>query len=84
MDYTPLISNLGVPGLALFIMWWMYDSSVKERKSNDERLDKKDIAFRELEKEVRTEIVTQLIASTQTNTASQKVMERVLDKLGEK
>lgn len=82
MDYTSLISTLGVPGLALIIMWWMYDSSVKERRANDTRLDAKDEAFRDLEREVRTEITTQLIASTATNKATQQVMERVLDKLG--
>lgn len=80
MDFST-ISNLGVAGAAIMVMWWMYQSAAQERKLNDERLDKRDEQYRALEKEVRTEITTQLITSTATNAATQKVMERVLDKL---
>lgn len=73
--------NLGIAGFAILVMWWMYDSSVSERKANDERLDKKDTQFRELEKEVRTEITAQLVASTSAMAENSKVMERVVDKL---
>lgn len=81
MDFST-ISNLGVAGAAILVMWKMYESAAKERKANDERLDARDEQYRMLEKEVRTEITTQLIASTTTNAATQRVMERVLDKLG--
>ena len=80
MDFST-ISNLGVAGFSILVMWWMYSSAANERKANDARLDTRDTQYRELEKEVRTEITAQLIASTTTNAATQKVMERVLDKL---
>lgn len=80
MDFST-ISNLGVAGMAILVMWWMYQSAATERKDNDSRLDQRDEQYRALEKEVRTEITAQLIASTATNAAAQKVMERVLDKL---
>lgn len=81
MDFST-ISNLGVAGFSILVMWWMYSQAAQERKANDQRLDKRDEQYRALEREVRTEITTQLIASTATNASAQRVMERVLDKLG--
>lgn len=75
------ISNLGVAGAAILVMWWMYQSAAAERKANDERLDARDSQYRQLEREVRTEISAQLAAATSTIGQNQKVMERVLDKL---
>jgi hypothetical protein len=80
-DLIQPATSLGVAGFAILIMWWMYQSAAAERGRYDDRMDTKDLAFRALEREVRTEITTQLIASTATNTATQRVMERVLDKL---
>lgn len=51
------LSNLGVAGFAILVMWWMYQSS-----SN--RLDKKEEDFRLLEKEVRDKIMEQLNKNT--------------------
>ena len=81
MDFST-VSNLGVAGFSILVMWWMYSSAANERKANDARLDDRDAQYRILEREVRTEITAQLVASTSTNAATQKVMERVLDKLG--
>lgn len=75
------ISNLGVAGAAILVMWWMYQSAAGERKANDERLDARDAQYRALEREVRTEISAQLAAATSTIGQNQQVMERVLDKL---
>ena len=47
------------------------------------RLDKKDEAFRSLEREVRTEITTQLIASTSALRDNAKIMERVIDRISQ-
>jgi hypothetical protein len=51
------ITNLGVAGFAILVMWWMYDASSK-------RIDERDNAFRALEKEVRERIMTQLNENT--------------------
>lgn len=80
MDFST-ISNLGVAGFSILVMWWMYSAAAAERKANDQRLDRRDEEYRKLEREVRNEITAQLIASTTTNASAQKVMERVLDKL---
>lgn len=80
MDFST-ISNLGVAGFSILVMWWMYRSAAAERKENDKRLDERDTQYRTLEKEVRTEISAQLVAATSTIGQNQKVMERVLDKL---
>lgn len=80
MDFST-ISNLGVAGFSILVMWWMYQSASKERKAYDERLDKRDENYRELEREVRTSVTTQLMASTSALYENSKVMERVLNML---
>lgn len=72
------ITNLGVAGFSIWIMWLMYKSAAEERKHNDERMDAKDTDFRKLEKEVRTEITVQLAASTTALRDNAKVMERLI------
>lgn len=83
MDFST-ISNLGVAGFSILVMWWMYQSAAKERKAYDERLDSRDQNYRDLEKEVRISVTTQLMASTSALYENSKVMERVMDKLIEK
>ncbi len=80
MDFST-ISNLGVAGFSILVMWWMYQSAAKERKAYDERLDRRDEGYRQLEKEVRTSVTTQLVTSTSALYENSKIMERVLDKL---
>lgn len=80
MDFST-ITNLGVAGFSILVMWWMYQSAANERRAYDQRLDARDDQYRTLEKEVRTEITSQLVAATSTNASAQKVMERVLEKL---
>lgn len=75
--------NLGVAGFSILVMWWMYQSAANERKENDIRLDKKDEAFRALEKEVRTEISAALITSTTTIRDNVAIMQRLVEKVGE-
>lgn len=80
-DLIQPATSLGVAGFAILIMWWMYQSAAAERARYDERMDKKDEAFRALEKEVRTNISVQLITSTSALQENAKVMERVIDKM---
>lgn len=77
VDLIQPFTQLGSTGVAMLLLWWVY-------KDASARLDKKDEAFRELEKEVRTEITAQLIASTSTVRDATKVMERIIDKLNDK
>ena len=67
MDITA-VTNLGVAGFAILVMWWGYQASAK-------RIDERDIAFRALEKEVREKIMTQLNENT-------RIFERVMERLG--
>ena len=80
MDFST-ISNLGVAGFSILVMWWMFDSAQKELKANDVRLDFRDTEYHQLEKEVRGSITAQLASSTSALYENSKVMERVLDKL---
>lgn len=73
-DLIQPATSLGVAGFAMLLLWMVYKDCMA-------RLDRKDEAFRELEREVRTEITTALVAATSTIAGAQKVMERVLDKL---
>jgi hypothetical protein len=73
--------NLGVAGFAILVMWWMYQSAAEERKRNDERLDRRDQKYDQLQEKVRGEITATLVAATSTNQEAMKVMERVLDHL---
>jgi hypothetical protein len=72
------ISNLGVAGFAIWVMWLMYKAAAAERLRYDERMDAKDQDFRALEKEVRTEITVQLAASTTALRDNAKVMEKLI------
>jgi hypothetical protein len=72
------ITNLGVAGFSIWIMWLMYKSAAEERKANDSRMDLKDLEFRKLEKEVRTEITAQLAASTTALRDNTKVIEQLI------
>jgi hypothetical protein len=72
------ISNLGVAGFAIWIMWLMYKAAAAERQRYDERMDSKDKDFRKLEQEVRTEITVQLAASTTALRDNAKVMEKLI------
>lgn len=70
MDISPVV-NLGIGGFAILVMWWMYQSSAKERNEHFK-------AFRELEKEVRDTVMSQLSQNTEAMKEGAKTMERVL------
>lgn len=72
------VTNLGVAAFAIWVMWLMYKSAANERKRNDDRMDAKDKAFRDLEEQVRTNITAQLMSSTSALQENAKVNERVL------
>lgn len=75
------VVNLGIGGFAILVMWWMYQSSAHERTKNDERLDKRDLAMRELERDIRDKFSTQLQENTNSMLEHSKVMKTVLDLL---
>jgi hypothetical protein len=51
------LSNLGVAGFAILVLWWMYQSS-------SSRLDKAYDDHKALEREVRDKIISQLERNT--------------------
>lgn len=71
----PLVSNLGIGGFAIFIMWKMFDSNAKEREKHmaaaeaeRERylsmVTKGHEAFRAYQERVQTDIMMQLSKNT--------------------
>jgi hypothetical protein len=63
------LSNLGVAGFAILVLWWMYQSS-------SARLDKAYEDHKALEKEVREKIISQLERNT---VAFEKIMHHITD-----
>lgn len=61
------LSNLGVAGFAILVLWWMYQSS-------SARLDKAYDDHKALEREVRDKIISQLDRNT-------VAFERIMDHL---
>jgi hypothetical protein len=61
------ISNLGVAGFAILVLWWMYQSS-------SSRLDKAYDDHKALEREVREKIIGQLERNT---VAFEKIMDHI-------
>ena len=61
------LSNLGVAGFAILVLWWMYQSS-------SARLDKAYDDHKTLEREVRDKIISQLDRNT-------VAFERIMDHL---
>lgn len=55
------VTNLGVAGFAILVMWWMF-------QANSKRIDERDTALRALEKEVRDRIMSQLNENTRVFT----------------
>ena len=72
MEWAAQAANLGIGGVSILVMWFMYKSSAEERKRNDERMDNREKVFRDLEREVRDKIMSQLNDNT-------KAFERVID-----
>lgn len=73
-----LITSLGVPGFALWILWMSYKEfmkrigekdieQIKERISFNNRLDAKDENMRRLELDIRSNLTTALIENSNTN-----------------
>lgn len=61
------LSNLGVAGFAILVLWWMYQSS-------SSRLDKAYDDHKALEKEVREKIISQLDRNT---VAFERIMDHI-------
>lgn len=61
------LSNLGVAGFAILVLWWMYQSS-------SSRLDKAYEDHKALEREVRDKIISQLDRNT---VAFERIMDHI-------
>lgn len=61
------LSNLGVAGFAILVLWWMYQSS-------SSRLDKAYDDHKALEKEVREKIISQIDRNT---VAFERIMDHI-------
>lgn len=78
----PNLSIATVSIVALVIVVRLFVNHLKEQKLNDDiRHDKKDQAFRDLEREIRTNVMKQLSDNTIAMTNSAKGYERVIDHL---
>ena len=79
------LPNLGVGvasiGAVGFITINFLKSMKEERREYRSSLDERELAFRTLEKEVRTSISQQLYNATHQLTENSKTMERVIDHL---
>lgn len=66
------VTNLGIGGFSILVMWWMYDASMKERNEHFK-------AFRELEADIRNKFSTQLMENTNAMLEHSKIMKLVLE-----
>lgn len=85
-------AQLGIAGFAILVMWWMYDSNTKERARhdtemgaerlrNEERIEKKENAYRLLGEDIRNKVSAQLMESTNAMTEHAQVMKAVVQEL---
>jgi C4-dicarboxylate-specific signal transduction histidine kinase len=87
MDFAT-IAQFGPTGLAIVAFYGIYKLFDQERKRNEDRLDARDAAMRELEHDIRERLSAQLMENTnalEENTAAKKentkVMETVIGRL---
>jgi C4-dicarboxylate-specific signal transduction histidine kinase len=87
MDFAT-IAQFGPTGLAIVAFYGIYKLFDQERKRNEDRLDARDTAMRELEHDIRERLSAQLMENTnalEENTAAKKentkVMEAVIGRL---
>lgn len=69
-----VIGQLGIGGFAILVMWWMYDSSQKERNEHFK-------AFRDLEADIRNKFSAQLMQNTAALLENSKVMQKIVDQI---
>jgi hypothetical protein len=67
------ITNLGVAGFAIFVIW-------KESDRHAKQLDERDASSRALEREIRDKIMTALGASTHAVAESTKIISGFIKK----
>lgn len=65
------VTNLGIGGFSILVMWWMYQSAQTERNSHFD-------AFRELESDIRNKLAGQLMENTNALNEHGKIMSNVL------
>lgn len=88
LDPLPIVTNLGIAGFALWVMYKMYLNSsarfkekdielIQEIDKRDRRNERAEEAFRVYAREVQNKTTEQMIENT-------KVLSRVMDVLGKK
>lgn len=80
MDLTT-IAQFGPTGLAIAAFYGIYKLFDQERKRNEDRLDKRDTAMRQLESDIRNKLATQLMENSnamEENTKAMKENTRVM------
>ncbi len=91
-SFLQILPQLGVGSLTIIALVWVTSAFLKEISKKDQlnvkreeihllSLHERDIAFRELEKEVRTKILDQLNQNSVVMGQSTSIMSRVLDRL---
>lgn len=83
MDFTT-IAQFGPTGLAIVAFYGIYKLFDQERKRNEDRLDARDNAMRELESDIRNRLSAQLMENTnalQDNTLAMKANTTVTGKV---
>lgn len=83
MDFTT-IAQFGPTGLAIVAFYGIYKLFDQERKRNEDRLDARDAAMRELESDIRNRLSAQLMENTnalEENTQAMKANTTVTGKV---
>ena len=73
MDFAT-IAQFGPTGLAIVAFYGIYKLFDQERKRNEDRLDKRDTAMRELESDIRNRLSAQLMENTNALTENTQAM----------
>jgi hypothetical protein len=73
MDFAT-IAQFGPTGLAIVAFYGIYKLFDQERKRNEDRLDKRDAAMRELESDIRNRLSAQLMENTNALTENTLAM----------
>ena len=70
MDFSQ-ITNLGIGGFSILVMWWMYQSAAIERGKNYEQME-------QLQSDIRNKLSAQLMENTNALMEHSKIMQTVM------
>lgn len=72
----PVLANLGVAGFAIYIMWRKDQAAATERDSFLEEIKEREMAFRQLEEQIRDKVFSQLAKNTEVLEAAMSRFKR--------